>query len=445
MATPYRDSPPPPEDAIRSIRVATTLIERFRALIATAPTSVEELELRIGESQQIYPEIWRHLDDARRVLVTRGLDVGRVDELRRSELVQLGVTDVEITHELDMSGLILGRIRYTATKAASFNTGGVARAVEAARALMAALPEVDWVALTRAEDREIAAAGSMQARKWLGLVKVVAVAAALLLVVIVLARVTDGTDLPPPATRDHVADEPSAELLQFRMRATRIADLRATYAMTCDRAQLPELVALLRADGQPATAQRLETTPCTRVLPTCEHANLVDRLSGQLALVRDATFDYVCRGIVIGRPGAPQPALAIVIAGRGRDGKPHTFRGVVVVDGTREIVPFEPAPLPVFVGTGDLDGDARDELVMVGGTRMVVTRIDDGHFVDLAGPTMPAGCQANANFERGLREDGQPTHESLVIIVDDPHPRKGCPETGRHAYALAGQTVGEID
>jgi len=447
VSTPFRDHPAPPEDAIRSIRVASTLIDRFRSIVSTDPSSIADLELRIGESQQIYPEIWRHLEDARRVLVACGRDVGRIDELRDRELVSLGVTDVEITRELDVTALIVGRVRYSTSKTASFNTGGAARAEAVARALMEAMPEVDWAALARAEDREIAAAGSMQTHKWLGILKIAAAAAVVLGIAVIIERL---------ATSVHEAPRPPLEAPQFDLasasrhtfvglRTARIADLRASYAMTCDRAHLAELVQLLRDDGQPSTAQSLETKPCTRTLPSCDklHVPILDRLLASHSLVRDRSLDFSCRGIVIGHPDSLQLAFAVVVSGHGTDHKPYTFRGVVPLDGEHDIVPFELAPVPFFVGTGDLDGDARDELVMVGGTQLVVTRIEDRHFVDLAGPSLPTSCQANANIERDLREDGKPLHESLVIAVEDPMPRKGCPEPGRHYFSLVGSALVE--
>src|SRR2546423_1747307 len=59
---------------VRSIRIATTLAERFRDILTfTGLTDTATLELRIGEAQQIYPEIWRHPDEAHPALVDRGL------------------------------------------------------------------------------------------------------------------------------------------------------------------------------------------------------------------------------------------------------------------------------------------------------------------------------------------------------------------------------------
>src|ERR1044071_1810225 len=55
------------DPVVRSIRIAATLNDRFGALLKEAASyqKVAEFELKIGEAQQIYPEIWRHFDEAR--------------------------------------------------------------------------------------------------------------------------------------------------------------------------------------------------------------------------------------------------------------------------------------------------------------------------------------------------------------------------------------------
>jgi hypothetical protein len=181
--TAYREGAPAPDEAVRSLRVATTLLDRYRTLTATTAASSAELELIVGEAQQIYPEIWRHLGDARKTLSTQGRDTSAFDALRRSELVELGVTDVDIHQELDVASLLVGRYRQTTVKTVTFNAAGYARARQGAKALMDAMPEVDFAALARAEDAEIAAAGSLQASKW----KTLAIAAAIVIALLVAA------------------------------------------------------------------------------------------------------------------------------------------------------------------------------------------------------------------------------------------------------------------
>jgi len=181
--TAYREGVAAPDEAVRSLRVASTLLDRYRTLTATQALSSDELELIIGEAQQIYPEIWRHLGDARKTLLAHGRDVSGFDAVRRSELVELGVTDIDVHTELDIASLLVGRYRQTTVKTATFNSAGYARARQGAQALMAAMPEVDFAALARAEDAEIAAVGSLQAAKW----RSVAIAAAVVIGLLIAA------------------------------------------------------------------------------------------------------------------------------------------------------------------------------------------------------------------------------------------------------------------
>jgi hypothetical protein len=134
-------------------------------------------------------------------------------------------------------------------------------------------------------------------------------------------------------------------------------------------------------------------------------------------------------------------ALALAIAGAGTDHKPHAFRGITSADGARDIVAFAAVPPETTaVGAADLDGDGTDELVTAG-TKLVVTAIRVGAFVDIVGPTLRAGCQANVNVEADFHGGARGDRKALVIAVDAPAPRKGCPATGRHFYHLAGDAV----
>src|SRR3954454_13712429 len=114
-------------DPVQSIRVADALAQRFRALLQSGAATASELELAIGESQQIYPEIWRHLDEARTVLAARGVDVSAYDYLRQHEQGHLGVTGVDVSANLGVSAGILlatGVLMNTTTKSATFNNAG---------------------------------------------------------------------------------------------------------------------------------------------------------------------------------------------------------------------------------------------------------------------------------------------------------------------------------
>jgi len=153
----------PVDPAVRSIRIASTLNERFGKILRTPLLPGEsDLELRIGEAQQIYPEIWGHLDEARATLAGRGVSTTTFDTTRALEPKgSIGVTRVDVSaYSTSLTTAALG-IRDTQLKTAEFNLDGHRRATMAVKALMDALPEVDWKALERAENAEIAAAGSL--------------------------------------------------------------------------------------------------------------------------------------------------------------------------------------------------------------------------------------------------------------------------------------------
>lgn len=153
------------DPAVRSVRVALALCERFAELLK-GPTKVtatkqhgalfgvsgneEELSMRIGEVQQIYPEIWSHLDDARKAFAARGVDVGAFDRIRAEEGVALGA-NVDVKHKQ------YGFAQYSAdevTKSANFNVAGHKRALAAADALMKATPDIDWAGIAKAESED---------------------------------------------------------------------------------------------------------------------------------------------------------------------------------------------------------------------------------------------------------------------------------------------------
>lgn len=110
--------------------------------------------MRIGEAQQIYPEIWQHLDEARKVFADRGTDVSKFDAIRLQEGQGLGA-DVGLEQKSYGYG---SRGVDQQTKTAGFNTQGLARARQACKALMDATPEIDWKAIAAAEGSNPAAA-----------------------------------------------------------------------------------------------------------------------------------------------------------------------------------------------------------------------------------------------------------------------------------------------
>jgi hypothetical protein len=170
------------DPAVRSIRVAAALSERFGAILNAPPEvdSADELEQRIGEAQRLYPEIWRHLDDARSSLQGRGIEVVEYDRLRGNGAHQLGVGGID-TRAGFTGGF--GSVKYTVERTASFNEGGWEKAREARQALMNAMPEVNWRELAQQEKAQIDAIGSLTPdRRWLYVAAAAGIGIVLLLV-----------------------------------------------------------------------------------------------------------------------------------------------------------------------------------------------------------------------------------------------------------------------
>jgi hypothetical protein len=162
--------------AVRSVRVAVALCDRFAELLK-GPTKVtarkqhgaligvsgneSELSLRIGEAQQIYPEIWRHLDDARAAFAAQGIDTIGYDKLRSDEGNRLGaaVATRSQTHGYGQHAIVEN------TKDANFNATGLARARLACDTLMKTTPHIDWAAIALAESNDPAAAAFNRSTK----------------------------------------------------------------------------------------------------------------------------------------------------------------------------------------------------------------------------------------------------------------------------------------
>jgi hypothetical protein len=164
------------DPAARSVRVAVALCDRFAELLK-GPSQVtarkqegallgfsgnqDELSLRIGEAQQIYPEIWRHLDDARTGFAGRGIEVAGYDALRAQEGQGLGAA-VDVDHKKHGVGQHAIHVH---VKAANFNHVGLQRARKACNALMQATPQIDWAGIAKAEANDPAAAAFARATR----------------------------------------------------------------------------------------------------------------------------------------------------------------------------------------------------------------------------------------------------------------------------------------
>jgi ABC-type Fe3+-siderophore transport system permease subunit len=80
--------------------------------------------------------------------------------------------------------LAFGSLELVDFKTAKFNAEGHAKARAACNALMRAMPDVDWQALSRKEDAQIAEMGSLAAAKW----RNVAIAAVVVLALIIALK-----------------------------------------------------------------------------------------------------------------------------------------------------------------------------------------------------------------------------------------------------------------
>lgn len=170
--------------------MAAALNQRFGALLRSdTGESIDAMELKIGEMNQIYPEIWRYMDEARTVLAQRGIDVTPYDEIRATERPgKLGTESIEVEEHINPLGLIAGPL-FEQTKTVTFNAQGYQKAHAAVNVLKSSMPDVDWVGLDRAEQAEIAAAGSLTAGNWKQLGVQIAVVGALLGVVVIIYKV----------------------------------------------------------------------------------------------------------------------------------------------------------------------------------------------------------------------------------------------------------------
>ncbi len=436
-------------DPVRSIRVAYNLAERFKALVRMGG-SVADLELRIGEAQQIYPEIWRHLDEARAALLAQGRDVAAFDELRHKELVALGVTDVDSRTEINYAALMVGRLQYTQVKSATFNVTGYSRAVAACKALQGVMPEVDFAALARAEDQEIAKAGSLRSGTYVGMAKWAAIAAVLGGAAIAFYKVaTRGGDPDENRARDEAiakAEEMSKLRAQVALRHEGIADAREAYEETCAPVARARLAQLLREDSQPTEATRIENEPCRTRKPPCSGGrdDAQQRLTEKFDLDdSNELWDWRCTG---GRFGA-QRGLAIALVAKNHKGQRVALRGVVDPTGRSDLVAAGPSPHDVFeIETGDLDGDGVDEIITIHDRGIGVWRVRDGKLVDIPAPPMLAeaphdhACTGSIEL---VTDPATKMREQLILTIADDARGKGCPTPGEHVYELEGDKLVE--
>jgi hypothetical protein len=283
------------DPVVRSVRVAVVLADRF-AEILKGPDTVHShkqtgalvgisgdqtaMSLRIGEAQQIYPDIWRHLDDARTALAARGVDVAAYDAIRTAEGQGIGAA-------VDVKATVQGVGRHQVeqqVKSANFNRAGLARAKQAIDTLVKATPEIDWAAIARAEaeDPDVAAFGrSARIKRWSLMTLLVLVIASPF---IYLLR----KDLKSPDHHETPVTQPVAPVAmsdQERAEVTAMAgQLRAKLSAaraSWQKATAPEALAALVAGSEPC--------PFPFVAPDPSGAEKFIR-EGNVDALRTATF-----------------------------------------------------------------------------------------------------------------------------------------------------------
>ena len=247
------------DPTVRSIQIASALTERLGVLLTSQRTSVvstalsadlasDELALRIGEAQQITPEIWSHLDSARDTLAERGVNVDAYDAVRAErDPAMLATSNIDVERKLDMLGLLKGEIRVITTKNVTWDAGNLVAAIAACAALKERLPDVDWDALDRADREQFAAAGSLRGTSKKAIV-------AFVLAILVVTGAGVGI---------YVATRESAERVTAPKPVTdyeyQVARYRAMLVKEpCNQQAGAKLVAYLFAAGDKAAARELE-------------------------------------------------------------------------------------------------------------------------------------------------------------------------------------------
>lgn len=415
------------------------LIERFGAILRETE-GVGDFDVHIAEAQRIYPEIWRHLDEAREALHALARDTSTYDEMRKQELAHLGITDVDVSTTVDFAALAFGALRTVQVKTVTFNAAGYQRAREACSELMSTLPEVDWAAVAKAEDREIAAAGSMHAANWRKLAIGVVVAAGLIGISAALYSFFMNREEPLPApslTRQAKEDDDAAKRLALAAEMAHIDKVRLVYERTCDVGAGKRLAMLLEEAGQVTAASKIDTDACVAKRPLCDGVKdvIVARLTREHGLVEP---EARCLGMMLPRetPHGPlRPAFAVEIEATGK----KVMRAIVGEDGATDYV-------PAFVASGrlltiaDLDASGDDEVIVAGATGVGVLRVEDGAFTTVDMLPLTNGCESQVLVEQDFR-NGRKGERRFLVLTAAEGQKKHCPAPGRYFYGLASDKL----
>jgi hypothetical protein len=209
--------------AVGAILIGEALVETCEHAQAVEPTPKPQDRWRVfAMANDAYPEVWRHLDRARRVLAQRGLNTAGYDELRP-------------------------HAPKSVTRGDRIDRGALDEAKRAIDELKLALPGADWDAI---EARTAGLVSAPLSRRKQRLIFGAVAGAALLAVLAWLAALVP----EHKQTRREAMREELAEIAQQRKH--KIDELQLTLGNRCEPTQAHELVKLLVLDGRGPDAAR---------------------------------------------------------------------------------------------------------------------------------------------------------------------------------------------
>jgi hypothetical protein len=228
----YRDSATALDEhdrAVGAILIGEALIDECDRAVTRAGTRPPEERWRsFAEVNDAYPEIWRHLDRARRVLSSRGTNTAAYDELRPSTRVAATTLDREGNHAIDQAAL-----------------DDAKRAIDE---LKLAVPGADWTAIEARTQGLIHAPLARHRRHRMMIAGVIA-GFAFAVLAWLLAIVPEHKP-----NRTAVMRRELSEIQQ--QRKLRIELLNVELGSRCDPARVHELMRLLVLDGRGLDATR---------------------------------------------------------------------------------------------------------------------------------------------------------------------------------------------
>lgn len=229
----YRDLAPALDEhdrAVGAILIGQALLEQCEGaalrLRDGAEAAPPDTWRTVADVHDVYPEIWRHLDRARRVLASRGANTASYDELRPHT-----------------------RRAITSSDGDAIDAGALDHVTRAIEALKLALPGADWDGIDT-RTRGLVAAPLTQPRRARLVLGALLAACALGVVGFLHAMM--------PVHRPNPREQMRRELASIQVeRKVKIDVLRDVLADRCDPPTAHALVRLLVLDGRGTEARQL--------------------------------------------------------------------------------------------------------------------------------------------------------------------------------------------